>query len=201
MIITVCIDDEVYGQALELASPDIAPVDLVQEALQTFVRVTAAKRLAALGGTMPEMKSAPVYEQDTNAWAYEQARLLRAGRFELLDVGHLAGEIEDVGKSEQRELASRMAVLLAHLLKWAYQSERRGASWVKTIKAQRKEISYVLAESPSLAPKLQEPLWLDVVWSRAVAQAVTETGLDCFPEECPWDLQGEVIRCAWLPAE
>lgn len=140
------------------------------------------------------------YEKDINAWANEQARLLRAGRFDLLDIEHIAGEIEDVGKSEQRELASRMAVLLAHLLKWQYQPERRGASWEKTIRAQRKEIAYVLDESPSLAPKLQEPRWLDMVWSRALAQAVSETGLDCFPEECPWAVQDEILAASWFPA-
>jgi hypothetical protein len=68
------------------------------------------------------------YEADVVMWANEQARLIRAGRFELLDLAHVAEEIEDVGKSEQRELASRMAVLLAHLLKWQYQPGRRGAS-------------------------------------------------------------------------
>ncbi len=139
------------------------------------------------------------YDKDINAWAQEQARLLRAGRFEMLDIEHIAGEIEDVGKSEQRELASRMAVLLAHLLKWQHQPEHRGASGKKTIKAQRKEIAYALDESPSLAPKLQEPRWLDMVWARAVAQAVGETGLDCFPEECPWAIQGEVLAQSWLP--
>ena len=139
------------------------------------------------------------YDKDINAWANEQARLLRAGRFDLLDVEHIAAEIEDVGKSEQRELASRMAVLLAHLLKWQYQPERRGASWEKTVKAQRKEIGYVLDESPSLGPKLQEPRWLDMVWARAVAQAVNESGLDCFPEECPWSIEGEVLRESWFP--
>jgi hypothetical protein len=139
------------------------------------------------------------YENDINAWSIEQARLLRAGRFDLLDIEHIAGEIEDVGKSEQRELASRMAGLLAHLLKWKYQPERRGASWEKTIKAQRKEISYALGESPSLTPKLQEPRWLDMVWARAVAQAVNETGLDCFPEECLWTVQDEILAETWLP--
>lgn len=139
------------------------------------------------------------YEKDLNAWASEQARLLRAGRFDLLDIEHLAGEIEDLGKSEQRELASRMAVLLAHLLKWKYQPERRGASWEKTITAQRKELSYALDESPSLVPKLQEVRWLDMVWARAVAQAVNETGLDCFPEDCPWAIQDEVLCGTWLP--
>ena len=139
------------------------------------------------------------YEHDINAWAMEQARFLRAGRFELLDIEHIAGEIEDVGKSEQRELASRMVVLLAHLLKWAFQPERRGASWQKTITAQRKEIRYALDESPSLVPKLEEARWLDMVWARAIAQAVNETGLDCFPETCPWAIQDEVLAESWLP--
>ena len=69
------------------------------------------------------------YDQDVVSWSIEQARLLRAGRFDLLDIQHIAEEIEDVGKSEQRELANRMAILLAHLLKWQYQPDRRGASW------------------------------------------------------------------------
>lgn len=60
------------------------------------------------------------YENDVIAWAYEQAHLLRTGQFSCLDISHIAEEIEDVGKSEQRELASRMAVLLAHLLKWQF---------------------------------------------------------------------------------
>ena len=68
------------------------------------------------------------YEKDVIAWANEQAALLRAGRFSALDIEHIAEEIEDVGKSERREFVSRMAVLLAHLLKWQYQPERRGAS-------------------------------------------------------------------------
>ena len=61
------------------------------------------------------------YKQDIVAWANEQAAYIRAGRFDMLDLENIAEEIEDVGKSEQRELESRMAVLIAHLLKWQYQ--------------------------------------------------------------------------------
>jgi hypothetical protein len=68
------------------------------------------------------------YEDDGVAWSTEQARLLREGRLDLLDIAHLATEIEDVGQSEQRELANPMAVLLAHLLKWQMQPGRLGAS-------------------------------------------------------------------------
>jgi len=139
------------------------------------------------------------YDQDAHAWAFEQARLLRAGRFDLLDIEHLAEEIEDIGKSEQRELTNRMAVLLAHLLKWQYQVERRDASWQKIIRAQRKSIAYALDESPSLKPKLEEPRWLSRVWSQALSQTVTETGLDIFPEECPWRITEEVLNEKWWP--
>ncbi|HYN76401.1 MAG TPA: DUF29 family protein [Lamprocystis sp. (in: g-proteobacteria)] len=33
---------------------------------------------------------------------------------------------------------------------WQYQPTRRGASWEKTINAQRKELAYNLDETPSL---------------------------------------------------
>ncbi|QNQ53737.1 DUF29 domain-containing protein [Serratia liquefaciens] len=129
------------------------------------------------------------YETDVVAWANEQAALLRSGKLSEIDVEKIAEEIEDVGKSEQRELASRMTVLIVHLLKWKYQPARRGTSWERTIKAQRKEVLYSLKESPSLKSKLGDADWLDVVWSKAVAFATTETGLDVYPENGIWDIQ------------
>src|SRR5439155_17853134 len=110
------------------------------------------------------------------AWAQEQADLLRAGKLSSIDIPHIAEEIEDVGKSEQRALASRMTVLLAHLLKWQYQSARRGSSWRRTIEAQREDIVYTLTESPSLKPKLSDPVFIRLIWKKAIAQAVVETG-------------------------
>lgn len=56
------------------------------------------------------------YETDLVAWASDQARLIRAGRFGVLDREHIAAKIHDVVHGEQRELASRMAMLLARLL-------------------------------------------------------------------------------------
>lgn len=128
------------------------------------------------------------YEQDVVAWAREQAELLRSGKLTALDVEHIAEEIEDVGKSEQRELASRMSVLLAHLLKWQFQLSRRSKSWQFTIRTQRKEVAYILDEAPSLRSKFSDAAWLDIVWSKARTIASNETGLDLdvFPEELPW---------------
>ena len=140
------------------------------------------------------------YETDVVAWASEQARLIRAGRFDLLDLEHIAEEIEDVGKSEQRELASRMAVLLAHLLKWEHQPARRSKSWQYTLTTQRKEVAYVISEAPSLRTKFSDERWLDIVWSKAKSQAESETGLDIdtFPEVCPWPIS-DVLSEGWLP--
>ena len=52
---TVTIEDELYNRALEVADPSMDKADLFREAIKTFVRVRAAKRLAALGGAAPEM--------------------------------------------------------------------------------------------------------------------------------------------------
>ncbi len=144
------------------------------------------------------MPETALYDQDIVAWATEQARLLRAGHLEHLDLEHIAEEIEDVGKSEQRELASRMAVLLAHLIKWQFQPERRGSSWQRTIREQRNSIARRLRRTPSLAASLTDPDWWADAWGDAVASATGETGLDTFPDECPWDL-AEILDLNWMP--
>ena len=56
---TVTIDDALYEKALELADPSMDKADLFREAVKTFVRVQAAKRLAALGGSVPDMADVP----------------------------------------------------------------------------------------------------------------------------------------------
>jgi hypothetical protein len=100
------------------------------------------------------------YEDDVVAWSAEQAKLLRERRFDLLDIAHLAEEIDDVGKGEQRELAHRMGLLLVHLIKWQRQAGCRGASWRVTIRNQRRGIARRLQETPSLRPRLNEIRWL-----------------------------------------
>lgn len=64
---TVTIDDELYEKALAMANPGMDKADLFREAIKTFVRVQAAKRLAALGGTAPEIQDIPRRRADTDA--------------------------------------------------------------------------------------------------------------------------------------
>jgi len=139
------------------------------------------------------------YDKDVIAWANEQARLLRAGRFDALDIEHIADEIEDVGKSEKRELAGRMAVLLAHMLKWQYQPEGRGNSWRRTIKEQRNRVGLCIDQTPSLKADLRNSVWWSDVWSDAVAKASQETGLGDFSESCPWTFD-QIMNPEFWPA-
>ena len=61
-----------------------------------------------------------LYQSDYAEWARRNADLLRAGDFAALDIPHLLEELDDMGKSEQRELENRLTILLAHLLNWEY---------------------------------------------------------------------------------
>ncbi|CAA9891628.1 conserved hypothetical protein [Candidatus Methylobacter favarea] len=142
---------------------------------------------------------AATYENDIVAWSKEQANLLRSGKLSALDIEHIAEEIEDVGKSEQRELASRMALLLSHLLKWHYQPERQSGSWRRTIKEQRKAISRRLKNTPSLQPSINDPEWLEDVWGDAISITINETGMGSFPEVCPWTNEN-ILSEDWLPS-
>ena len=138
------------------------------------------------------------YNKDVILWSQEQAALLRSGRFSQLDIEHLADEIEDVGKSEKREVASRMAVLLAHLLKWQHQPERRGRSWQTTVKSQREGLAIALKETASLKAVMRDTNWQRTAWIDAVDQATKETALDVdFGETCPWTTEQVLATDFW----
>jgi hypothetical protein len=133
-----------------------------------------------------------LYEQDFYQWTQEQAALLKAGALSQLDVENLIEEVETMGRSEKRELVSRLAVLLAHLLKWDFQPERRGKSWENTIKIQRIDIQEVLDDSPGLKHQLKESVL--TAYKKAVLLASDETGMSEseFPETCPYSIE-EII--------
>ncbi|QAX80328.1 DUF29 domain-containing protein [Yersinia hibernica] len=129
------------------------------------------------------------YDSDFYGWTQEQADLLRSGSLSELDTQNLLEEIESMGRSERRELESRLEVLLAHLLKWKYQEGRRSRSWMLTIIGQRQKVSRCLKESPSLKHKLNESL--EGAYSDAIIAAERETQIsrNVFPDTCPWTFE------------
>ena len=80
------------------------------------------------------------YEQDFNAWLLDTIRLIQQEKFAAIDKEHLIEELEGMSKSQQHELLNHLRVLLAHLLKWQFQSTYRCNSWRRTIVEQRQQI-------------------------------------------------------------
>jgi Domain of unknown function DUF29 len=126
------------------------------------------------------------YEDDLFAWTQEQAALLRAHAADAIDWENLAEEIEAMGGRDRRELESRLAVILLHLLKWQAQPSLRGSSWRQTLRTQRREIRKLLGQSPSL--RREVPGMIRGAYADAVKDAIDETGLraDAFPAACPY---------------
>lgn len=140
----------------------------------------------------------PTYETDFYAWLLKSAELLRRGQFAELDLEQIAEELEGMARSDKRQLVNRLAVLLAHLLKWQYQPEKRSKSWQRTIREQRKRISLLLEDSPSLKYEIEEKL--TDAYEIAVLSAANETGLDedYFPESCEYYLN-DVLDSEFYP--
>jgi ribosomal protein L29 len=127
-----------------------------------------------------------LYDRDFYAWASQQSDLLRAGKLSEADIANIAEEIATMGRSEKRELTSRLSVLLLHLLKWRFQPNLRSRSWDLTIREQRREVASVLADNPSLRATLDTVL--SNAYGSALLAARRETGLPkaAFPASCPW---------------
>ncbi|MBK1617665.1 hypothetical protein CKO42_04200 [Lamprobacter modestohalophilus] len=128
------------------------------------------------------------YETDFHQRIEEQADLLRTGHLPQLDVTHLIEELESMSARERRELINRLALLLAHLLKWEYQPERRSTSWRLTINEQRRQLALLLEDSPSLRQRLPELLLRS--YRNATRAAMEETGFlkSPFPEHCAYSI-------------
>ena len=142
-----------------------------------------------------------VYEQDFYAWAREQATLLRAGRFDELDLAHLTEEVDDLGGSLYRSVRSRIRTIIEHLLKLEHSpaAAPRGL-WLDTVHAQRADLEDDL--TASLRRRLRTELPKQYARARAAAarslRRYGETAAaDALPETCPYTL--DQITGDWLP--
>jgi hypothetical protein len=140
----------------------------------------------------------PAYDEDVYAWAFEQVRFLRDGRFDLLDIEHVADEIEKVALTELHVLVNRIARLLVHLFKWQYLPTERTDGLRAMIEAERSAVLEGLEESPSLSCTTDAPSRYQMVWKCALFQITTESQRAYFPDECPWAID-DVLSRGWLP--
>jgi len=137
-------------------------------------------------------------DQDFYAWSLEQAALLRQGRTAEADLDLIAEEVESMGKTEKRELISRLTVLLLLLLKWRFELRGRGQSWRLSIANARDEITDLIADDPSLKPMLDAVMAQAYRYARRKAAIETNLGEERFPDKCLWSF-AEAIDEGFLP--
>jgi hypothetical protein len=147
------------------------------------------------------------YDTDLALWAESQARALRdaghAGTNLPIDWANVAEEIESLGKSQGRELASRIRTILLHLLKLqGSPAMEPSAGWRETIQEQRSEIEAVLADSPSLRQTV--PAVIEQQLDRARRSAAL--ALSGYDERAQVDLESlrytvEQVLGDWFPDE
>ncbi len=140
------------------------------------------------------------YDDDFYSWTQEQALFLKQGRFDRLDLEHLADEVASMGKSEIRELVSRLALIIGHLLQvQVARTTANEKSWRKTVDTQRYEVRKLLRENPGLkTPRILADA-LESGWRQGSDLAVRETGLDAdgFPEANPYGLDSILDDGFW----
>jgi hypothetical protein len=138
------------------------------------------------------------YDSDFYLWSMNQAALIRAGKFDQLDIENVAEEIESLGRSDKRALRSQLRPLLTHLLKWNFQASRRSNSWRNTINSARDELVIIVRDSPSLQPAFTDIL--EDEYAAARKRASRETSLDPkkFPGECPY-CQSDILNDDFFP--
>jgi hypothetical protein len=102
--------------------------------------------------TLTVAEPGELYERDFYAWTLAQVAELRRlpadQRNNGLDVTNLIDEVADLGKTEKREVRSRVTTIVEHLLKLDHSpAVDPRAGWVATIDRAREDLEDMLTDS------------------------------------------------------
>jgi Domain of unknown function DUF29 len=142
-----------------------------------------------------------LYEEDFPLWAERQAALLRAGRFDELDLENLIEEVEDLSRRERKSVESYLETIVEHLLKVALSpAERPRPGWLVTIDKQRVKLAREL--TPTLRNHLESEL--PAIYDglrRPVARELAKDRVppDALPAVSPYTLE-QILDPDWYPA-
>ncbi|MBM4070004.1 MAG: DUF29 domain-containing protein [Planctomycetes bacterium] len=128
-----------------------------------------------------------LYAEDETAWLDAMVELLAAGDHGQLDFASLREYLTDMARRDRREVESRLVVLLAHILKWVHQPDKRSRSWQVSIVEQRQELKRLAGRG--VLRNHAESVLADV-YREALERAAAETGLavSAFPDDCAYSL-------------
>jgi len=89
-----------------------------------------------------------LYDTDFVEWTARTAELVRSGRFDEVDLEHVAEEIEDLGKRDRASVESLFFRLVLHQVKRKIQPELDGESWRRSIVTSQRMIIRKTQDSP-----------------------------------------------------
>jgi Domain of unknown function DUF29 len=146
-------------------------------------------------------KKKDLYEEDFYVWAERQAALLRAGRFDELDLDNVIEEIEDLGGALKRSALNNARVVVEHLLKLQHSpAQDPRHSWEATVLEHRSRLEIDL--TPRICQILRDELGEVYRLARRSAEAALRrhgepAAADALPATCPYSL--DQITGDWLP--
>ena len=136
----------------------------------------------------PEMECS-LYELDYVLWLDHTVNCLRSGDWEGIDRLNLIEELEALGRSERRGVASLLKQILIHLLlyqHWVTEQERNRKHWAAELVNFRDQLQRYVA-SQTLKNYAQSEL--TVVYKVARLFVERKTGLEGLPLACPYSLE------------
>ena len=140
-----------------------------------------------------------LYEEDFYVWTEVQAQLLRARRFDALDLANLIEEIETLGRAEKKEVLSNAMVIVEHLLKLQHRpAQKPRPGWIDSVLEHRNRLEL------DLTPRLLQILADELPHVYRIARRTAERRLRAhgedaaaLPASCPYTL--DQITTDWWP--
>lgn len=133
------------------------------------------------------------YDKDFYKWTLLQADLLKKGDYNKADIENIIEEIASLGRSDKRSLKSYLRNLFLYKLKVHYQPEIHSYSWDSSIINSKREINFLIEDSPSLKNVLKEIFDETYAMARKDAAEETKLNIKTFPKECPWTLRELIV--------
>ncbi len=141
-----------------------------------------------------------LYEDDFALWAERQAAILRAQRFDELDLANLIEEVEDLSRRERDMVERRLETILEHLLKLELSNGGRPrCGCLVTVDRKRAQLARKLTATlrnhletalPAVYAGLRHP----------VARQLEKDGVspDAMPAACPYTPE-QILDPDWYP--
>ena len=145
---------------------------------------------------IPDLKT--LYEIDDSLWLEKTIELLKAKKFNALDLDNLIEELEDLGNEKKFRVASFLQQIIRHCLLlqfWTSEREYNQAHWRSEIINFKDELNTYL--TTNLRNYLEHNL--ATIYEKALRYLRQKTDNKVnFPDTCPYSLE-ELLAPNWLP--